>query len=655
MDAYKLLFRARLCATAAGFVMIHCTAGWSQINVWTGPVSANWETMNWSLGILPNSNQWVMIANAGYKAVGIFPMTPINFPDSMTVSNLTIDAPVASKNTLLLNYSGTALPLRVRNQCDVGTNGRLLNLHAGFFVDGNVFPALNVSGELTQEGGYWSVTNGTTVVKSNGQVNLNGNCQLRSLLVQGGGAYNQSGGTALISNLTFNAGSTAHLTNGTLQGTIVVGQSTVGTASFIQYGGTVRVDPPLLFGFLDNSLHIAEGGYTLQGGTIEGNVSVATQGGDFGGFAQLNGVVQGDVSIGGHFGFGTYDLDSGEIHGGVSVSQGRFVQSGGSVIGGSVGAIGEFNDYGPIIISSYIESNGIVSCTNLHVGVLGFFYQYAGTNTVTQLLELVGGGEYSLNGGTLLASNATLTGQLFSGPSIFYGAISQSGGVHKISNALTNGGSYALLGGSLEARDIILRYADPYDRGILFVGNGASLVNSGRFIHHGTLLVSGASLQLGELYVSGTPSGPDFGADTARITFGDGTTVVRFASSAASWGSNALLKVIGWKGSLTGGGTNQLFIGNNPGSVTAAQLGQIQFDSPYGTSARILGSGEIVPGHPLLNSSVNGGKLVLMWQGTAVLQAATNVLGPYTDVPAASPYTNISAFPQRFFRLRANW
>jgi hypothetical protein len=45
---------------------------------------------------------------------------------------------------------------------------------------------------------------------------------------------------------------------------------------------------------------------------------------------------------------------------------------------------------------------------------------------------------------------------------------------------------------------------------------------------------------------------------------------------------------------------------------------------------------------------------ILSWTGTSTLQSATNVAGPYLDVPGAtSPYTNDSgALPQQFFRLR---
>jgi len=55
-----------------------------------------------------------------------------------------------------------------------------------------------------------------------------------------------------------------------------------------------------------------------------------------------------------------------------------------------------------------------------------------------------------------------------------------------------------------------------------------------------------------------------------------------------------------------------------------------------------------------LAASRNGRYLTLSWPGQFVLQSATNVVGPYLDVPGAvSPLVvNCSLEPQRFFRLR---
>ena len=56
---------------------------------------------------------------------------------------------------------------------------------------------------------------------------------------------------------------------------------------------------------------------------------------------------------------------------------------------------------------------------------------------------------------------------------------------------------------------------------------------------------------------------------------------------------------------------------------------------------------------PRLELSKTGNGLVITWSdSTYVLQLATNVVGPWTNVAnAASPYTNGFVFPQEFFRL----
>jgi hypothetical protein len=57
---------------------------------------------------------------------------------------------------------------------------------------------------------------------------------------------------------------------------------------------------------------------------------------------------------------------------------------------------------------------------------------------------------------------------------------------------------------------------------------------------------------------------------------------------------------------------------------------------------------------PLWISRLPTAHLVLEWNGQATLQSATNVLGPFSDVPGATtPCTNLVApEPQRYFRLK---
>src|SRR2546423_15403085 len=55
-----------------------------------------------------------------------------------------------------------------------------------------------------------------------------------------------------------------------------------------------------------------------------------------------------------------------------------------------------------------------------------------------------------------------------------------------------------------------------------------------------------------------------------------------------------------------------------------------------------------------LSIAHDGNNVILQWNGAFVLQSATNVTGPYSDVvPAASsPYTNAAGAGRMFFRLR---
>src|SRR5205085_3841094 len=112
------------------------------INSWTKATSGNWDqASSWSLGVLPNSSQAVMITNSGWKAVAINPSTPVNFPGSMTIDSLTIRGALDAENTLLLNFVGTAVPLTVLNGITVADGAQILNFNSALVVQGgtNIF------------------------------------------------------------------------------------------------------------------------------------------------------------------------------------------------------------------------------------------------------------------------------------------------------------------------------------------------------------------------------------------------------------------------------------------------------------------------------------------------------------------------------------
>jgi len=131
----------------------------AQVNSWINPASGNWDqALNWSLGVLPDSSQSVLITNSVWKAVAINSSTPINFPGSMTVSNLTIRGAWDKENSLLLNYFGTAMPLTVLNGVTLQDSARILNFNSALIVQGGTIVVTN--GQLVQDGGFVRTTIG---------------------------------------------------------------------------------------------------------------------------------------------------------------------------------------------------------------------------------------------------------------------------------------------------------------------------------------------------------------------------------------------------------------------------------------------------------------------------------------------------------------
>jgi hypothetical protein len=152
------------------------------------------------------------------------------------------------------------------------------------------------------------------------------------------------------------------------------------------------------------------------------------------------------------------------------------------------------------------------------------------------------------------------------------------------------------------------------------------------------------------------------GSGNSSLNLPSGSCVLRFAnSSAVTWASDGRLTILNWSGSTNGGGLQQVFFGTSASGLTAQQLSQVQFSNPAGLSAgtysaRILSDGEVVP-NQLVSASIafsrQGNNLVLTWPTGWILQSATNVVGPYSDVAGAtSPDTiDTTLQPQQFFRL----
>jgi hypothetical protein len=596
------------------------TPTFAQVNSWTNATSSNWDqTTNWSLGVLPNSSQSVMIANAGFKAVAINPSTPINFTGTMTVSNLTIRGGV---NTLLLNFFGTAVPLTVLNGLTVADSGRIVNFSSGLVVQGGAFGITNA--EIIQDGGFVRTTNV--------QMDLsNSRYQLTNGVFEGGtvrvgapvlSSFNQYGGTVVITNLllgprSFGSGSIGGgyaLYGGNLElpGGLTLLADNGTEASYLQSGGTnqttrVTIEPGL-FGIAPS--------FKLNGGLLADN-DVNIFGDDFASATlEQNGgthVVSNLLQIAGGAGPGaspkpgTYKLNGGTLVSRSILLDGThgdavFVQTNGSAQAGQIQA----SSGGPstFFITRLNFSGGALTSSNLFINDGGTILQSGGVLTVSNVLGVLGfrqpgfiiWSRYTFIGGTITASNINVGADWIIGDSL--------------TNRISNPGTITL-------------------SHFLQISNAVELL--GRFI-----LASNSII--------------DLAGSASRLSFAN--------SSGETWAGNATLMVSNWNGNLSGGGAEQLKFGTNQSGLTVSQLNQIQF--VVGTnlfSAKILNTGEVVPNgilQPSIAFSKQGNNLVLNWPAGWLLQTATNVPGPYVDVSgASSPYTNdVTLDPQRFFRLR---
>ena len=629
------------------------------VNSWIKAGSGNWDdASSWSLGVLPDSSQSVMITNSGFKAVAINPSTPINFPGSMTVSNLTIRGATNAFNTLLMNFVGAGHPLVVG--VDSNSPGHLIigdtnsamvmlssglivnnalgtnNSHLGEFeVDGTFSQGDNsevVAGFLDLNGsGTYNLTNGELFAGSQfihghfyqlGGTNLgavvftdDGEYDLMGGVLEGGvgldgpfgGVFNQSGGTN-IGSLGLDGPGTYQLSGGLLiPGNLQVGPldllpTSLGAGNVYQTGGTNNA----------GNIIMGVGNYYLEGGMLTAsNLSLPTVSDRRGSFGSV------------------------------------FTQNGGYFSSGGINLNGVYGTQYGLQPSTYNLSGGELETPSINM-MVGLVDQTGGTNHVgVMTLDTIS--SYILNGGVLIVSNFTQNGQTaFS----LVGSIQQSGGTNDVLGNLFVGGSasYDFTNGLLIADDIQL-------------GGQASFLHvGGAFGGLKNILLAGGSWvertageQLGQLQLGTTSN--------SSLNLPSGSCVLQFAdSSAVTWDAGGRLTIQNWSGSLSGGGAQRVFFGTSSSGLTTQQLSQVQFSHPAGLpsgtySARILSGGEVVPDQAITASvgfSQQANSLVLTWPAGWTLQSAPNASGPYNDVTnAAPPFTNdVTRDPQRFFRLR---
>jgi hypothetical protein len=394
--------------------------------------------------------------------------------------------------------------------------------------------------------------------------------------------------------------------------------------------------------------------FDLFGGQVTATNGLLVGFGDFADGANLNqygGSVNADTTINGN-----YTLNNGTITGRMSVispnsfqrANAAVVQTGGTNFAVSL-SMGNPNRFGGV--GTYTLSNGLLSVESSMQIHGSPFAQYNGQAIVSDL-EMTGanlGGfgiapaEYLLAGGTLSAGGLLEQSAHFT----------QNGGTNQIAASFVLTATspiqttwYTLSGGSLVVKDISL------NNGAFFQHTSGNIIHSGLLtLSQGEWRAAAAAQSLGPLQLTIGSS------NNSAITFPPGASALRLANSSGEpWNSSAILYINNWHGSISGGGATQLNFGSNSVGLTSQQLSQIRFalsGSLY--PAKILATGEVVPiAPPIIEFARNGNTLTLTWPSGSFLQSATNVVGPYSDLPGAiSPYTiNTTIEPQRFFRLR---
>jgi hypothetical protein len=686
LEAFRRLGRREFVFIAA--LLLTAMPSRAEVNSWVKATDGLWqETNSWSLGILPDSSQHVLIANitnGSEITVTINSDTAQNYPQSLAINNLAIYA----TNTLLLNNVGMDVPLTVTNGLWIfgassNTPATLINLQSGLIVESGALEIFN--GQIIQSGGFIKVTNGPTY--------LNGHFYLTNGFFEAGDVrfgfdpngffqtsfFDQYGGTANVANLSLGSaipGNTYSIYAGELHVSddLAVGGS-VRDAHFYQYGGRVTT------GDLSIGSHDSGDNYTLYNGelVVRGRLSIH---GDYGAenFVQEGGTnFTSELEIRPLASSPKYTLNNGllctsNVTLEVGYSEPVFEQNGGiHIVADTLTLIGLADRYGTDF-ANYFLTNGYLSAKNI-VLQASAFSQANSTTSVSGTFQL---GRYEdsrfgqlfLDSGTLGCANVSY---VRAGADIF-----QNGGEFIVTNLFSFGGyrhwyppsqpRYLFSGGTLTARNIQL------DAG-MFIGSSTPpgrITNPGYFKLSGEITLSNANEHLGRfilathtvtnfVFANGMLVETNSVITNATINFTGNNGVLAFANSTAeAWDGATKLFVTNWNGSLTGGGDDQLRFGNDASALTAAQLNQIRFVNPSGFPpgeflAQILDTGEVVPKpSPAISFGQSGTNFVLSWSADFTLQTATNVSGPYENLTGAiSPYTNFSpSIPERYFRLR---
>jgi hypothetical protein len=289
---------------------IIATVSQAQTNSWIHSSDGKWEKAHhWDDGSPSDAQSAVIISNANSKVVTIDRHTARNFPDSLTISNLSVSAPSGSTNTLFLGNTGT-IALHILNDLTIG-------IDPGDPFDAGGSDLISTNSTLIVDGvlGGQLLDDGTMVITGGSLITTNCSLQVASF-------FDPAGGLLIISNAVAQARDVIVTSSGFFSARIEVIGGTMTLSSFLTVGnGFMGFESSLLVSdgavlvVTNNATSIAvgdqsDGAMIVSNATfLAADIFLAVGPKCFGGLTINNGT----ISLSGELGIGCGEQASGSV------------------------------------------------------------------------------------------------------------------------------------------------------------------------------------------------------------------------------------------------------------------------------------------------------------------------------------------------------
>jgi T5SS/PEP-CTERM-associated repeat protein len=543
-------------------------------NSWTSPNNGKWEvSTNWSTGT-PNIVQpWLYITNANSKTV-TFDTTTTNTPSALTISNLTVSAPLGSTNTLFLNNAGTAtVSLTVINTLLIDSDGAMV-------VNNSAVQEILANGaEVGGVGGNaaLTITNGGEVYSAYGIIGFQGSSSNNTALVTSTGSVWSIGNEMYVGS--DGSSNTLTISNGGVVSCFSGG--VLGGGSFSSNNTVVVTGNGSVWNNESEYLYIGEAG--------AGNQMIISSGGAVYDYSGEVGVFSGSNSV---LITGTSSLwsnSSSLFVGDTGAGNQMIISSGGAVynVSGYVGDTASSGNNSVLVTGT----GSVWSNSSLVVGVFG---------SGNQMIISNGGAVY--DGIGHVGSSGYNTVLVTGSGSVWQNSVELGLGTGGSSNSLTVANS-----GEVLALNLVVGSSASSSSNLLTISGGSVIVNGALVVGQsgqGSLLLSNGTVTVDSLIASnGANSGIQFSAgtlissgtsvtNTQLFVVGDGTDAATFELNGGvhSFANNLEIRSNAF---LTGCGTVSGNVVVDPGGTVLADCGTLTFTgivTNYGTMRAIEGT-----------------------------------------------------------------